>query len=102
MVLADDVHDRRGRLLMPSGVTLQDKHLRSFRMWGVTHVDVEVDGDAEGIGGQDRLEPRAIEAAETELHELFRNAGLDHPLLHQLYDFCRCRRATAIQSREAS
>lgn len=39
MALAADVQDRRGRLLMPSGVTLQDKHVRSLRMWGVTHVD---------------------------------------------------------------
>lgn len=100
MVLADDVEDRRGRLLLPSGVTLQDKHVRSFRMWGITHVSVDVDAD--GIEGQDRLEPWAMEAAEAELQELFRNAGVDHSFLQQLYDFCRGRRATAIQSREAS
>lgn len=69
MVLAADVKDRRGRLIMPSGTTITDRHLRSFKMWGVTHVEV----DSEVTGGIMELELWALEAAEAELDEHFRN-----------------------------
>ena len=44
MTLAAPVHDRSGRLLIPAGMTLQDKHLRVLRAWGVSEVRIQ-DGD---------------------------------------------------------
>ena len=93
MVLAADVKDRRGRLIMPSGTVITDRHLRSFKMWGVTHVEV----DGEATGGTMELEPWAVEAAEAELDELFRNTDRHHPFVEQLFHHCRHRRAEALQ-----
>lgn len=46
LVVAAPVHDRSGRLLVPAGMTLQGKHLRILRAWGVPEVEV-----ASGHGG---------------------------------------------------
>jgi len=80
-VLAAEVKDRRGRLLMPAGATLQEGHIRSFKMWGITHVDVE-GGDADAIT---ELEPWAREAAEAKLADLFLHADLEHPFIAALH-----------------
>ena len=92
MVLVDHVKDRRGRLLIPEGVVLEEGHLRSFRMWGINHVEVHGDEPAEA---DDQPEPWAIEAAEAELADVFRHADLEHPFIAQLY---RC--ATSRLARE--
>ena len=93
MVLAADLKDRRGRLIMPSGTTITARHLRSFKVWGVTQVEV----GSEAAGSIIELEPWAVEAAEAELDELFRNTDRDHPFVEQLFHYCRHRRAEALQ-----
>lgn len=40
MVLAEQVRDRNGRLLLDSGVVLEERHLRIFKIWGVAEVAV--------------------------------------------------------------
>ncbi len=90
MVLVDHVKDRRGRLLIPEGVVLEVGHLRSFRMWGVTHVEVDSEEPADAA---DQPEPWAIHAAEAELADVFRHADLEHPFIDQLYQCATSRRA---------
>ena len=43
--LADAVHDRSGRLLVPAGTNLQERHLRVLLSWGVSSVCIEDAGD---------------------------------------------------------
>ena len=94
MVLADDVRDRRGRLLMPSGRELTEKHLEAFRMWGVTAVDID--------GGPTKETPRRVfdEAilarADWETDLLFTNASEDHPFLNELRSIARLRIAETL------
>lgn len=91
MVLADHVKDRRGRLLIPKGVVLEDGHLRSFRMWGISHVEVQGEEPADAV---DQPEPWAIQAAQAELADVFRHTDLEHPFIAQLYQCATSRRAS--------
>ncbi|RQD74396.1 HDOD domain-containing protein [Desulfonatronospira sp. MSAO_Bac3] len=44
MVLDDDVRDFNGRFLLGKGLSVQEKHLRIFKIWGVSEVTVQGDG----------------------------------------------------------
>src|SRR3546814_18559343 len=56
MVLAADAEHVSGRVLLRKGVCLTDDHLRIFRQWGVTAVDIE--GVAARPGVEAELEQR--------------------------------------------
>ena len=94
MVLADDVRDRRGRLLMPTGRELTEKHLEAFRMWGVGSVDI--------AGAPTKEPPRRVfdEAilarADWETDLLFTNASDDHAFLKELRAIARMRIAETL------
>ena len=94
MILATDVKDRRGRLLMPAGRELTDKHVEAFRMWGVLSVDIQ--------GGPSNEPPRRVfdeatlERADWETDLLFTNASEPHPFLKELRAIARLRIAEAI------
>jgi len=87
MMLAAEVFDRRGRLLMRPDTELTEKHLESLRMWGVTHVDVDVADDEPELVEQ--LDPEVVAEVEAELDELFANAGPPHPFLDGLREAAR-------------
>ncbi|MCG5510185.1 hypothetical protein [Ectothiorhodospira lacustris] len=42
-VLAEDVRDRSGRLLLSAGLPLRDKHIRVLKTWGVNEVAIWTD-----------------------------------------------------------
>jgi hypothetical protein len=92
MVLAADIVDGMGRLLLPSGTALTDKHLRYCQMWGVLEAEVvgeetpEPPADAE-------VDPAHLAAAEAELLPLFRHCDLSHPPMETLFRYCAHRRA---------
>lgn len=85
MLLASDVHDRTGRLLLGAGTVLTMKHLVIFRTWGVREADVAGTNDCEAPL---QLPPDVtmddLLTAEKELEPFFRHAGLDHPAVQEL------------------
>ena len=82
MVLAADVRDRNGRLLLAAGQALTARVLRTFRMWGVTEVDVPAEGDADGTS---TVEPSEIPAdVLARIDSLFRHTDRSHPLIAML------------------
>ncbi|WP_145016976.1 hypothetical protein [Geobacter argillaceus] len=85
MVLATDVQDSTGRLLLGSGVELTQKHLVIFRTWGVEEADIA------GIDDVDRSVPLPPEVTQSQLEEteqsltsLFRHANTNHPAIREL------------------
>ena len=40
MILADDVRDMKGKLLLAKGQDLEARHIRIFKIWGITEVNV--------------------------------------------------------------
>ncbi len=95
MVLAAAVTDRQGRLLIPEGKELTDRHVNALRMWGVTHVDIEGGGDLnDGYGA---VEPELLHDAETYLHGHFSRTDIEHPFVALLFEYCVTRRAHQLQ-----
>ncbi|MGZ3595494.1 MAG: HDOD domain-containing protein, partial [Syntrophales bacterium] len=41
MVLAGDIRERSGRVLLASGSEITENHLRVFKMWGITEADIK-------------------------------------------------------------
>ena len=93
MVLASDVLDRNGRMLLGAGAELNQKHLTIFRTWGVADVDIA------GIDYVDtepplpaEIDPAALAAAEEALLPHFRHSGTEHPALRELLRLAAIRR----------
>ncbi len=86
MILTADLTDGVGRLLLPSGTALTEKHLRYCQMWGVA--EAEIQGDDRGEGGADVLDPAILQAAEAKLLPRFRHTTLAHPFIATIIRHC--------------
>lgn len=95
MVLSRNICDRSGRLLLPAGAELTEKHFSIFRMWGV--VEAEVAGDAvteEAESAQNReIDPELFDRAREEIELLFVHNDPEHPAIKELMRICIDRRA---------
>lgn len=93
MVLAGDVQDRNGRMLLGAGTELTQKHLVIFRTWGIAEVDI---AGIDYVDNESPLPPEvdqaALEAAELSLIPLFRLAGTEHPALRELLRLAAIRK----------
>ncbi|MDD2736134.1 MAG: hypothetical protein PHF56_19560 [Desulfuromonadaceae bacterium] len=93
MVLASDVRDRSGRMLLGAGAELTQKHLVIFRTWGILEADIEGQGsnDAAGQIPAD-VDPLELAAAEQALAPLFRHTNLNHPVIIELLRLAALRK----------
>lgn len=97
MVLADDLKNHNGRLLLTKGSILTTKNIRVLKMWGIIEADIE------GVTQNDveknvlaQLDPAAVAAAEKQIHERFFHTDLDNPVIQELYRCCKIRVAQEI------
>ena len=96
MILKRNVTDRSGRMLLPEGATLQEKHFAIFRMWGVLEVEVTVESEPEPVPlqpGED-IDPELLARATEEVHRIFAHNDPEHPAIRELVRICIKRRAT--------
>jgi hypothetical protein len=85
MVIVSDVVDRNGRVLLSTGTALTAKHLRVFRMWGVTEADIEGIASPDSVPGAEQEEgDRIEEEAAARVSELFARSNRDHPAMAEL------------------
>jgi len=96
MVLGQPVSDLHGRLLIPAGARLTERHLAALRVWGVQHLMVEGDGPTTSL--RSPLSPALVAQAEAEVSDLFRNTDTSHRFLAQLRRLAVERRARALAS----
>jgi hypothetical protein len=93
MILASDVHDRSGRMLLGSGAELTQKHLVIFHTWGVLEADITgVDGDEAGDHVPAGVDLQELAAAEQTVATLFRHTKLDHPVIIELMRLAALRK----------
>jgi len=99
MVLASDVHDRSGRLLLGAGAELTQKHLVIFRTWGVSEADIA------GLGSNETadlippdVDPQELAAAEQALIPLFRHTDRKHPAIIELMRIAALRKVQHVFS----
>jgi hypothetical protein len=86
MVLAADIVDGTGRLLLPSGTVLTEKHLRYCQMWGIP--DAEIAGDEPAEEPEEVLDPARIAEAEEAVKPRFAHVSRDHPAIEELFRYC--------------
>ena len=97
MVLKQSVFDRSGRMLLPEGATLEEKHFKIFRMWGVLEAEVTDEAEVEPAEPQpaDQLDPALLAEALDEVKRLFVHNDPEHPAIRELMRICVERRATS-------
>lgn len=102
-LLRKSVRDLSGRLLLGQGEPIQLKHIRIFRTWGVTEVEVE-DGDANDPGGISNdfftNHPALWDSAQTLARDFFLHNDLAHPLIREMHThFLQrvCRRLESVE-----
>jgi hypothetical protein len=84
MVLAASIVDGGGRLLLPSGTSLTEKHLRFCQMWGVLEAEI-VASDSEVQAEEPPTDPARVEAARAAVLPRFRHVDPTHPAIEALF-----------------
>lgn len=89
MVLAGDIKNKHGNILIKGGNTLTAKHILLMKAWGVTEADVVgFDRDEIERREMDAASPELVEAIEKELRAVF--PPLDHhPVMAEIYRIAR-------------
>lgn len=102
MKLAGDVEDINGRILLKTGVTINNNHLKIFKSWGIMEVDVQgaEKQDLESIDEKD-LKPEILEKAKEEMTRIFDLTDLSHPVIKELFQLCTIRKAKSLSGKEA-
>jgi hypothetical protein len=86
MILADDIKDRNGRVLLAGGSKISEKHLRVFRMWGVTEADIQgIEREELAANIVAQLDPSLLKEAENETRERFYHLKMDDPFIMELF-----------------
>lgn len=99
MVLANHARDSNGRLLLTVGEVITDKHIRTFKAWGIVALDIKdsEDGDAvgeeAGAGGSVEQVPAQVKG---DVDELFRYSNRQHPAIKELVELCILRKMDSL------
>lgn len=96
MVLSRDVLDRSGRMLLPAGAELTEKHFSIFRMWGILEAEVAGEAvveDTEASATAVEVDPEVLAAARAEVERIFIYNDHEHPAIKELMRICTDRRA---------
>ena len=89
MVLAEDVKNRHGDVLLPEGMPLAAKDILILKTWGITEADVEgIDRDKVEKSEMESLPPSVIASIEKEVAELFPEVS-DNPVMQEIYRIAR-------------
>lgn len=93
MVLAADVRDRNNRVLLAAGQEVTEKHVKIFKMWGVTDADIKGATHEEMVAQEmANVDPMTYQDAERVTLELFRHTDLEHPGVKELARLATLRR----------
>ncbi len=89
MVLAADIKNKHGNILIKEGNTLTAKHILLMKAWGITEADV-VGFDKDQVEKEEMhaLSPELIEAIEKELRAVFPPCD-NHPVMAEIYRIAR-------------
>ena len=83
-VLAEEVRDMNGRLLLSKGHTIEANHIRIFKIWGVSEVNLGGDDHCDDTSDPS-VDPVMIEQTEKSVKALFCHTDLDHPAIKEIY-----------------
>lgn len=82
-VLAEEVRDVNERLLISKGQTLEEKHFRILKMWGV--FEVQVEGDAAGADAEQvSVDSARLASVSDEIKYIFSEVDITHPVVKEV------------------
>ena len=84
MVLAHEVKDLSGRLLLGKGKTIQPDHLRVFKIWGVTEVNINGNNGGKEEARPD-FNPEQYKEIKENTQQVFRYCDLEHPAIKEIF-----------------
>ena len=84
MVLADEVRDLSGKLLLTKGKTVQLDHFRIFKIWGVTEVNI-LGNNGGKEEAKPNLDPEQIEKIKESTMQVFSHTDLEHPAIKEIF-----------------
>lgn len=93
MTLASPVTDRMGRLLIPAGADLSDRHVGALATWGVDQIEIESD---EAPEPEVEISPEIEAQARWQVRGTFRHAGEEHEFIDALVELAVARRARVL------
>ena len=85
MVLSEDVKDINSRLLLTKGQKLQSKHIRIFKIWGITEVGVVGENQNKKNSTGINIDPDKLDRITEETKYLFKHVDLSHPVIKELF-----------------
>jgi HD-like signal output (HDOD) protein len=92
-ILAEEVRDINGRLLLASGNEIQSNHIRIFKIWGISEVNVA--GTSHGKDeSEPHLDPELLEQAQESTRFIFSHLDIEHPTIKEIFKIAvqyRCR-----------
>jgi hypothetical protein len=87
-LIATDVRDSHGRLLIKAGIQISDKHLQIFKMWGIYEVNIEPVNNISSSEGSDTTEhtypASVVSQAETVVAKRFLFSDGEDPVIEEL------------------
>lgn len=92
-LLAEDVQDINGRLLLTKGKEIQSKHIRIFKIWGISEVKI-VDDSQSNAEMRAKEHTQNIEQVEDAVKTVFRHTDLEHPAIREIFNLAVTYRST--------
>jgi HD-like signal output (HDOD) protein len=84
MILDQEVRDINGRLLLKKEKEIKPSHIRIFKIWGVTEVNIRGNNDSKKIS-DGPADPELIENTKETTQDLFRHVDLEHPAVKEIF-----------------
>ncbi len=92
-VLAEEVRDINGRLLLASGNEIQSNHIRIFKIWGISEVNIAGEADRKATFDP-KLDPVLVKQARESMTILCRHVDMEHPAIKEIFKLAvqfRCK-----------
>ncbi len=93
MILAEDVKDVRGRLLLAGGRPVGAEHIRIFKIWGIPQVEIKGAAGAKEKEAAIPIDPRVIERLNAAAEKIFRHTDRKHPAVNEMFNLAILHRA---------
>ncbi len=100
MVVASDVRDLNGRLLVAADTRLTENHIRIIRIWGVVEAEIEDNAKAEEAPPpNDAIDPVIFRVAEETMRRRFRYNDRENSVISELFRISSQREASSMAQR---
>ncbi len=84
MILSEDAVHSNGRILLKSGSKLSQNHIKIFKTWGVSTINIKNEAE-EQFKAKKRHSPDEINRVIQQKKNIFQHCDLKHPFINKLF-----------------